>query len=114
MEDIILSPIKLSDLEILIQNSVERAFKASQSKNETPQEDLMAVKEAASFLDITVSTLYIKTSRNEIPFMKKGKKLYFSRAELRYFLRGGHHKTTEAIKATPEDYLQEPRKTKRA
>ena len=51
-------------------------------QNET--NDLLNVDEAAAFLGITKATLYLKTSRKEVPFSRVPgtKKLWFSRERL--------------------------------
>jgi excisionase family DNA binding protein len=43
---------------------------------------IMKIEEAAEFLSVSKQTIYGLTSRNEIPFHKKGKKLYFIEQEL--------------------------------
>jgi len=48
---------------------------------ETP-EQLLTVQQAAKFLSLTVPTVYSKVSKNELPVMKRSKRLYFSRTEL--------------------------------
>lgn len=52
-------------------------------------DDLLTVQHASEFLRISASTLYQLTSGHEIPFMKRGKRLYFNREELRQCLEEG-------------------------
>lgn len=61
------------------------------------KDPLMTIKQASAFLDITVSYLYKKTSQLEIPFNKKGKRIYFLESELREWIRKGRIKTVEEI-----------------
>ncbi|RZJ87901.1 MAG: DNA-binding protein [Chryseobacterium sp.] len=56
-------------------------------------QELMTVQEAAKFLKITVPAIYTKVSRREIPVNKPGRRLYFSKSELRNWARGGRLKT---------------------
>jgi len=42
-------------------------------------EKLLTIKEASEFLKLTVPTIYSKVSKNELPYMKQGKRLYFSK-----------------------------------
>ena len=44
--------------------------------------DLLNVTEAAAFLNLTVSTIYTKVCRGEIPALKPGRRLYFDKKEL--------------------------------
>ena len=57
----------------------------------TPQEEnkLLSVKEAAKHLNLAVQTLYGFTSNRVIPFIKKGKKLYFKKSDLNIWLEEG-------------------------
>lgn len=112
MNDVLLSPIRLSELETIIQNSVERALKAYQPKQVEKNGDserLLTVKEAACFLNLSVHTIYSKVSRGELPVMKQGKKLHFSNTELMQYLKNGRKKTYSEIETAAEKYLQKHR-----
>lgn len=108
MNDVLLSPIRLNELEILIQNSVERALKAHQPQQVVPAEkteQLLTIQEAAKFLNLTVPTIYSKVSKGELPFMKRGKRLHFSSTELMQYLKDGRNKTNAEIEAEAHTYL---------
>lgn len=47
------------------------------------------VKETADYLNLAVPTIYSKVSRGELPFIKRGKKLYFSSSDLEDYLNQG-------------------------
>lgn len=66
-----------------------------------PQADIdeqMTVEQAAKFLDLSVSTLYGKVCRSEIPVNKRGKRLYFYKSELAAWIKAGRKKTKEEIR----------------
>lgn len=50
---------------------------------------MMDAKEASRFIGKAIPTIYAMTSRNEIPFCKKGNKLYFFEDELTEWIEGG-------------------------
>ncbi len=60
---------------------------------------LFNVKEAAEYLDLAPQTLYGFTSGRTIPFIKKGKRLYFKESDLEKWLASGRRKTQEEIHA---------------
>ena len=60
------------------------------------QSDLMDVQEAASFLKISVHTLYSRTCNRTIPFYKQGRRLVFDREELRAWVKGEGPTPTKA------------------
>jgi excisionase family DNA binding protein len=100
MENIILSPVSLSDLEAIIQRSVEHAFANSQPSHlsDATSGDLLNIKQAAEFLSLSVPTIYTKVSKRELPYMKRAKRLYFSKMELLEYIKKGKTLTkTEAV-----------------
>ena len=104
MNDILLTPIRLTELETLIENSVLRAIKEN-SKSPESTNQLLTVKQAVEFLNLQVPTIYGLVHKREIPFMKKGKKLYFSQKELTDYVKTGRQKTTAEIEAESHEYL---------
>lgn len=68
-------------------------------------EQLLTVQEAAKFLNLTVSTIYSKCSRNQLPFMKRSKRLYFSSTELMEYLKEGRKKSNAEIEQEVDSYL---------
>jgi len=71
----------------------------------TPPEQLLTVKEAAKFLNLSVPTVYSKVSKGELPVMKRGKRLHFSSTELMQYLKDGRKKTNSEIEAEAQNYL---------
>ena len=87
--------------QLLLQKSDQQA---------TPQaEQLLTVKEAADFLNLSVPTVYSKVSRCELPVMKRGKKLHFSSTELMQYLKDGRKLTKSEIETEADNYLQKHR-----
>ena len=73
-------------------------------------EKLLTVDEAAEFLSLTVPTIYSKVSKRELPFMKRGKRLYFSSSELMEYLKQGRKKSNAEIEREAEAYLSNNKK----
>jgi excisionase family DNA binding protein len=91
-------PIAVSQLNQKLEN-IERLL-ISQSNKDNPketEEKLLTVEAAASFLSLSVPTIYSKVSRNELPFMKRGKRLYFSQIELLEYLKRGRVKSNDEL-----------------
>lgn len=66
---------------------------------------VMSIQEVAEYLDISVGTIYKKTSKREIPFIRKGKRLYFMKHEIDEWLLEGRNKTQEEIEKQAADYI---------
>lgn len=70
------------ELEDLILSSLKRAF--GEIKVEKPKDStaFLNLTEASKLLNLAPQTIYGLTCKREIPFIKKGKKLYFTELDL--------------------------------
>ncbi len=62
-------------------------------------EQMVSVSEAAKITGLAVNTLYDKTHRREIPYYKKGKRIYFRPSELLAWIANGRVMTQGEIDA---------------
>jgi len=100
MQDLILSPLSLKDLETLIYNQVRKALKESLlASNDPVKDELLTIESAADLLSVTVPTVYGYVHQRAIPCMKRRGRLYFSKVELLAWIRSGRRSTTDEIKA---------------
>ena len=109
MNDVLLSPLRLSELESLIEKSVVRALQSNSATGGVPAKqqldfDLLTIKQAAEFLTLRVPTIYSLISRGDLPVMKKNGRCYFSKAELMGYLKSGRKKTRQEISEEAEAY----------
>jgi len=82
MNDIILSPIPMSQFERFIKDAVKEASASSVKEPDTEPSDRLNVDQACELLNRTRSWIFKKTMLKEIPFSKFGSRLVFSRKEL--------------------------------
>ncbi|RKR05189.1 AlpA family transcriptional regulator [Flavobacterium sp. 90] len=61
------------------------------------KEELMTISAASKMLNLSVSTIYSKVCRREIPVNKQGKQLYFYKSELQEWIKSGRVKTSLEI-----------------
>lgn len=110
MTDIIFTPIKLDELEILIQKSVCKALKGEQAERAIHpskiEDQLLTVQQAAEFLKLAVPTVYSLISKRELPVMKRSKRCYFSKAELINYLKEGRRKTLSETFTDANNYIK--------
>ena len=85
--------LRLDAIENLILDLKHSQLKAQPTTKE--KDVLLTVKQTAKLLHMTVPTIYTKVSRKELPYMKRGKRLYFSRTELLAYLKEGSVKPNE-------------------
>lgn len=66
---------------------------------EASEDDVpLTVHQAASVLNLSVPTIYAKVNKREIPYMKRGGRLYFSKKELLNYLNEGRVCTASELK----------------
>lgn len=79
-----------------------------QPKNE---DDLpIGIKEASKVLNLAVPTIYSKVSKNELPYIKQGKLLYFFKKDLIDYIRSGRAKTRLEIQKEADEFLSNKKK----
>lgn len=99
-----------TELEALIENSVNKALNFQKSEPKEEQDQLFIIDEAATFARLSKATLYSLVSRREIPFCKKSKRLYFSKQELTNWIKAGRNKTNAEISADADTYIKSKKK----
>ena len=108
MENVVFTNLSIPEIRQLFRQELETYFEANKQPEQTPTdqpEQLLTIQEAAEFLSLTVPTIYSKVNRKEIPFMKRGKRLYFSSTELMEYIKKGRRKTNVEIEQEAEAYL---------
>jgi excisionase family DNA binding protein len=98
---------RLSSIENLI---LDLKHQPKNSDTSELQEKLLTIQEAAEFLNLTVPTLYSKSSRGELPVMRRSKRLYFSKTELLEYIKAGRKKSNAEIDALADAYLSTNKK----
>lgn len=88
-----------TDIENLLQKIL------SSQTPQQHQDELLTVQEAATFLTLSVPTIYGLISKGTIPYMKQSKRVYFSRKELINYLKTGRRKTQSEIESETDAYL---------
>ena len=94
-----------SMIEKSVTEKVEKMFSERAKENiQPPAEDLMNVDEVAKFINLSKQSIYILSMKNEIPSIKKGKKLYFSRSDIRTWIMQGKRKTNFELNADAKNF----------
>lgn len=68
------------------------------SNVEENKEEVLNIQEASKLLNLSVSTIYSKVCKREIPVNKQCKRIYFYRHELMQWIKSGRVKTYLEIK----------------
>ena len=107
MDKTVFISLPIEDLQTVIIDCVNSCLKNNTQEQLTTEqpEELLTVQEAAKFVNLAVATIYSKVSREELPFMKRGNRLYFSSIELMEYLKQGRHKSNAEIEQEADVYL---------
>lgn len=90
---VLLSSIPFDQIETLIERCMNRVVESIAKKSS--EDEILSIDEAAEFLGLERPTLYTKVSKRQIPFMKQGKRLYFSKSELTSWLKSSARKVKQ-------------------
>ena len=115
MDKTVFISLPIEDLQTVIIDCVNSCL-----KNNT-QESKPTTEQPEQWLDLndlikydpekrTKPTWYSKTSRNEVPYYKRGKKIYFLKSEIDEWLKQGKCKSNAEIEQEAEAYLSNNKK----
>lgn len=108
MNNLILSTKNIDDFIFEVANEVAKRivdWNLSIPKDNINKDKLLTIKEAAEFLSLATPTLYSKVSKGDLPYVKRGKRLYFSQEELSKYLQQGKKLTAADIAKDASIYL---------
>lgn len=99
--------LTIPEVRKLFRTELEAYFAPTgQKKIENSESDeFFETEGAAEFLGYAVPTIYLKVRRRELPFSKRGKRLYFSKKELIEWIKAGRIKTAAEIAEEAESNL---------
>ena len=94
--------VKLSKIE----TDIAELKRQGQGKSfSEPMDDIISLVEAVKLLNLAKPTIYALTSKNEIPFIKKSRKLYFSKKDLLKWINEGRKSTVSEANEKANQYL---------
>lgn len=94
---------RLDRIEYLIRHNNE--VKPKQEEQESGDK-LMNVVALAEYLSLSPTTIYSMTHRRDVPFYKKGKRLYFRQSDIDNWINEGRSKTNDEIEKEAMDYIR--------
>ncbi|ASQ90963.1 excisionase [Prosthecochloris sp. GSB1] len=86
-------------MRMIIRQEIARALLSEE------KDQLLTVSEAADLLRLSVHTIYSLVQKNQIPYMKKTKRLYFSEKELTEWLENGRVYSQSEREKAVDSYL---------
>ena len=105
MENIILSPIKLQELESAIYRQVKKVLSEITENQQTDKNDLINLDEAAKFLSVARATMYGYVYKKVLPFRKRRGRVYFSKSELLEWVNASRRPSKDEIQQAAKESL---------
>ncbi len=106
MEQIVMTSVNLNSfIDRVANRTVQLLLQKNEQQSTQQQEEFLTVKQASELLNLSVPTLYSKVSKGELPVMKRGKRLYFSKQELTEYIKSGRKLTNDEVDAAADKYL---------
>jgi len=96
-------PNIVADLKKEVQEM--KALLLQKAEKQVEPDNPLSIKDVAKLTELAVPTLYGYCQRNEIPYYKKGNRLFFFRTELIDWIKSGKQKTLKELQADAEGYL---------
>jgi excisionase family DNA binding protein len=96
MAEQIFTSFTKEELKSVIKESLSEIL--NNINNNIVKEEIFTIDEAAHFTKLAKQTIYQLTSKREIPFFKKCKKLFFKKSELEQWLFASRKLTKEELK----------------
>ncbi len=93
--DITVTNLTIEDISRAIRNELQNYFEQLEEKER--EDEICGIELAIEVTRLAKPTIYGLVSERKIPHSKRGKKLYFSRRELKEWLTEGKRKTQDEI-----------------
>jgi len=71
-----------------------------------PEKELLTVADVSQMLHLSEGTIYNKTSKQEIPCFKKGRRVYFDKKEIDAWIREDRRKTKKQLQTEADREIQ--------
>lgn len=86
-------------------DTIENLIKELSNNAEPGSSQIMDLKKTSSYLGLSASRIYNRTSKREIPHFKQGKKLYFKKSELDEWLTTNKITSKDEIEKLAATYI---------
>lgn len=91
-------------------DNLERLLLEKGNPDKSNSDKMFDVEEAAKFCRLSKPTIYARVSKGEIPYNKKGKRLYFLESELMDWIKQGRRKTQAELAEDAQNYIAHNKK----
>jgi len=87
-----------------------KALLLQKAESQFESDNPISIKDVAKLTGLTVTTLYGYCQRNEIPYQKKGNRLYFFKSNIIDWIKTGKQKTIKELQEEADVLLSNNKK----
>ncbi|WP_067146239.1 helix-turn-helix domain-containing protein [Pseudotamlana agarivorans] len=99
------------EIENLVERISSKLRDQYDSQNSFQEDVLLTIDEAAKLIKLSKATIYGLVHKKEIPYSKKGKRLYFQKSQLFDWIKSGEKETKVSMRSKVDAYLYQNRLT---
>ena len=108
MNNVILTQLSLEELRQMLREEVNvLLLQMTNSVPDSSYKELLTLAEASLYLKLARATVYNLVHRREIPYMKRGKRLYFAKDELHAWVAEGRKSTQRELNEIANVHLKQ-------
>jgi excisionase family DNA binding protein len=96
-------------IRVLTDQITENILKAINPSKTSDEDAFLSIEETAKIVNLSKATIYGLTHQKEIPFHKRGKRLYFLKSEILHWIKSGKRETKSDIQNRADEYLSKNR-----
>jgi excisionase family DNA binding protein len=96
-------------IKVLTDQITENILKAIQPSNTSVEDAFLSIDEASKIVNLSKATIYGLTHQKEIPFHKRGKRLYFLKSEILQWIKNGKQESKSELQYRADTYLSKKR-----
>lgn len=112
MEKFVLTQLSVAEIRQLLQQELKAIITDHLllAAIQPEPDEIGSIALALEITGLAKQTVYGLVAQSKIPYMKRGKKLYFSRKELTEWIKQGKRKTLADIEAEADNYISSRKK----
>ena len=96
-------------IKSLTEQITENILKVINPSKTSDEDALISIDETVKIINLSKATIYGLTHRKEIPFHKRGKRLYFIKSEILQWIKSGKRETKSELEERANEYLSKNR-----
>ncbi|WP_348811088.1 helix-turn-helix domain-containing protein [Flavobacterium maritimum] len=96
-------------IKVLTDQITENILKAINPSKTSDEDAFLSIDETAKIINLSKATIYGLTHQKEIPFHKRGKRLYFLKSEILQWIKSGKRESKSELEKRAEEYLSKNR-----